>query len=117
LRKKLPLWDRKAASPVCWSLAEARVGWVGEGSPYFWALGWEEGRGRDGPAQENSPWTCSGQEIPPALIHLLRARGGRGSWLPREMSKKSPDSWPAESSGNASKKCSQHFLLIRSKEK
>lgn len=41
-RTKLPLWDRKVASPICRALAEARAARVGEGSPCFQALGWEE---------------------------------------------------------------------------
>lgn len=39
LKMLLPFFNRKAASPICWVLAEARAAWVGGGSPCFQALG------------------------------------------------------------------------------
>lgn len=69
-RTKLPLWDRKVASPICRALAEARAARVGEGSPCFQALGWEEvavaGGGAAWP-KESSPWTGPSQATAPTL--------------------------------------------------
>lgn len=47
--------DRKASSPICWALAEGRAAWVGEGSPCFQALGWEEVGGGAARPQRTPP--------------------------------------------------------------